>query len=620
MSRVNLDHRYPAFLRLVGEESLELRETPTMESPLGVCLLLHSDTAANGSQVLNHNGTASRGVLDDAFGEDMIMISSLAQQFARELAQVAFRAPGAFCLKLATQAEDATFLFLPASLSQELLRGGDSRTIESQVNSHHFLRGSGSRFRDGEGDMEGEASLAVAQIGTTDLAANVLLCIGRDTKGQFNTPGNGRKATDHRVPLDPGGTLIIADRADVRGRDTRFPSLLLAIKGRFDGFCRLHAGRAHQLRGQVRILPTQIIVRLLMQFNAIAALADKAHTSNDIETGCMLLKRLLEYPRLLGRRFQVDGDRSIHTKSLSYGTSKCKHRKGKAWRCRFAGGVSSPCLNAGVSTPQFDERKEVKDVLAYLRLLVNPSDRASFERVVNVPPRKIGAKTLAQLKTWAELEERSLLSVAARANEYSGLSSAARQALCAFTRLIERLTKESATRPLSELIDLVLRESGYAAELQQGGPQEQERWDNLQELRRVAGTYDGLDPRAALEAFLEYIALVGGADLSMTAEDGVPLDPAGKDVVTLMTLHAAKGLEFPVVFIAGLDEGSLPHARSCDSREHLDEERRLFYVGATRAMQRLYLVRAQRRLLFGRVMASTPSRFLADLPPHLLHT
>lgn len=266
----------------------------------------------------------------------------------------------------------------------------------------------------------------------------------------------------------------------------------------------------------------------------------------------------------------------------------------------------------------FYERKEVKDVLAYLRLLANPCDDVSFERVVNVPPRKIGAKTLTGLKVLAEQQERSLLDVCARAYEHPALSKAARQALVQFAQLVARLARELGKRCLSELIDLVLSESGYEAYLKKGSQEEQERWSNLLELRRVGQTYDGIDPRPALEAFLDYIALVGGSDITQTGEQGTPIDPGGKDAVTLMTLHAAKGLEYQVVFIAGLDDGSLPHSRSFDSRERLEEERRLLYVGITRSMRLLYLVRAQRRLLFGRVVQSTPSRFLADVPPHVL--
>src|SRR5579863_963200 len=134
--------------------------------------------------------------------------------------------------------------------------------------------------------------------------------------------------------------------------------------------------------------------------------------------------------------------------------------------------------------------------------------------------------------------------------------------------------------------------------------------DNVLELRRVAD--------AALELFLENVALVGGADTAQTSEDGTPVTEENKDAVTLITLHAAKGLEFPVVFIVGMDEGSLPHSRSADKPEQLEEERRLAYVGFTRAMQRLYLVRARRRSFWGEAQPSEPSRFLEDIPEHLI--
>jgi len=216
----------------------------------------------------------------------------------------------------------------------------------------------------------------------------------------------------------------------------------------------------------------------------------------------------------------------------------------------------------------------VKDVLAYLRLLVNPQDDVSLEPIVNVPPRKIGAKTLTALKTWAETQQCSLLDVTSRTYEFPTLSKSVRLTLVQFAQLIARLRKDLHARCLSETIDLVLGENGYEVYLKNGGQEEQERWGNLLELRRVGESYDGLEPRQAIEAFLEYIALVGGADVTQTGEQGTPVDSGAIDAVTIMTLHAAKGLEYTIVFIAGLEE-----------------ERRRLYVGLTRAMRQLTLVR-----------------------------
>jgi DNA helicase II / ATP-dependent DNA helicase PcrA len=170
---------------------------------------------------------------------------------------------------------------------------------------------------------------------------------------------------------------------------------------------------------------------------------------------------------------------------------------------------------------------------------------------------------------------------------------------------------------LPELLDRIAERSGYGPELRET-PEGEERWSNVLELRRVAADYSEIETRTALELFLENVALVGGADTTQTGENGTLIKEEHNDAVTLITLHAAKGLEYPVVFIVGMDEGSLPHARSVDKPEQLEEERRLAYVGFTRAMRRLYLVRAYRRSFFGDSQVTEPSRFLEDIPVSLL--
>ena len=272
-----------------------------------------------------------------------------------------------------------------------------------------------------------------------------------------------------------------------------------------------------------------------------------------------------------------------------------------------------------VGATRFYERKEIKDILAYLRLIHNPYDGVGFTRIVNVPPRSIGQKTVGILTQWAgemgvpvyaalqilaenqaaeEQEEVSPVPIGARA----------RHALRAFTNLIEELTRARHELNLLELLDLVLERTGYAAFVQDGSDEGQVRWENIMELRTVARDYADLPVETALTTFLEEVALVSDVD---TLDDQV-------DAPTLLTLHAAKGLEFAVVFITGLEEGLFPHSRSMDDPEQMEEERRLCYVGVTRAKERLYLMRTFRRTLYGESEVREPSRFLDDIPESLV--
>ncbi|MDP3768741.1 MAG: 3'-5' exonuclease, partial [Dehalococcoidia bacterium] len=270
---------------------------------------------------------------------------------------------------------------------------------------------------------------------------------------------------------------------------------------------------------------------------------------------------------------------------------------------------------------RFYERREVKDVIAYLRLVHNPYDRISFERVVNVPPRGIGAKTLDELSRWAEslgLPPYSALQLLAEDREPRPhrLASRSVTALLGFLALMNELIDEAKTRPVADLMAAVLQRTGYrqylfeefVSEMEQGLPGGEARWANVEQLLTLARQYDALDPESALPQLLEDIALVSDQD---------EYDQRS-DAVTLITLHAAKGLEFPVVFIVGMEEGVLPHMRSFDAPAQLEEERRLCYVGITRAKERLYLVRAFRRYLMGSSLHNPPSRFLKDLPKDLI--
>ncbi len=270
-----------------------------------------------------------------------------------------------------------------------------------------------------------------------------------------------------------------------------------------------------------------------------------------------------------------------------------------------------------VGGTRFYERKEIKDVLAYLRLVLNPYDSASLLRIINVPPRKLGPKSLLGLERWAARQGVSLWDALQRLahgeDEAPGvppcpLATAARRACTHFVELIEELQAEREGLTVLELLDLLLDRSGYARFLAESEEDGEERLENLQELRAKAAEYEDVNPAVALGTFLEEVTLVQDVDSL----------EAGGDAVTLMTLHTAKGLEFPYVFIVGLEEGLCPHSRSLDDRAAMEEERRLFFVGVTRAMRGLYLSYAFSRRFYNTVNYNTPSRFLADIPPELL--
>ncbi len=274
-----------------------------------------------------------------------------------------------------------------------------------------------------------------------------------------------------------------------------------------------------------------------------------------------------------------------------------------------------------VGGTRFYQRREVKDALAYLRILRSDTDSVSFERVINVPARSIGDRTIEALRAavaagvgapddaepgtagtfWAAIE-------AAAAGQVDGIASRTRGALADFATVVRGLRARIGLLPLPELLDAVLERSGYRAMLADGSEDGEERWNNLLELRSVTTRYDDLEPDDALDRLLEETALVADQD-SYQGE---------ADAVTLITLHAAKGLEFPVVFIAGLEEGVFPHSRSLDDERALEEERRLAYVGITRAKRQLFLSHAWRRATWGGGGPSVPSRFLLEIPEELM--
>jgi DNA helicase-2/ATP-dependent DNA helicase PcrA len=257
---------------------------------------------------------------------------------------------------------------------------------------------------------------------------------------------------------------------------------------------------------------------------------------------------------------------------------------------------------------RFYERREVKDALAYVRLARNSADRVALERILNVPARGIGDKTLEELRAWAESHGTSLWAAVEAAGDNANLATRSRSALAGFVTLMRPLMEMARSEPPSAVFDAALERSGLKASIDDGTDEGADRWANVTELRNHAAEFDEIAPPEGLARFLEEVALVSDQD---TLEDR-------PERVTLITLHAAKGLEFPVVFIVGLEEGLLPHRRALEDERELEEERRLAYVGITRAKDRLYLVHAHHRSTWGVGAVSEASRFLAELPEELL--
>lgn len=268
---------------------------------------------------------------------------------------------------------------------------------------------------------------------------------------------------------------------------------------------------------------------------------------------------------------------------------------------------------------RFFERAEIKDALAYLRLVANRGDDAAFERAVNTPARGIGERTLDEVRRLARNARVSLWGAAMLATQGTELAGRARNALAAFMALVEQLAGETAELDLAERVDHVLVRSGlreHWAKESRGGLDSESRTENLDELVSVASRFvrridddDATEGMSELVAFLSYAALEAGEGQVEAGEDGVQL----------MTLHSAKGLEFPLVFLAGLEEGLFPSNRSLDESGRLEEERRLAYVGITRARQKLVLTYAEARRLHGQDMYGIPSRFLREIPANLLN-
>ncbi|MER8221959.1 DNA helicase PcrA [Streptomyces sp. NPDC094143] len=262
---------------------------------------------------------------------------------------------------------------------------------------------------------------------------------------------------------------------------------------------------------------------------------------------------------------------------------------------------------------RFYERKEVRDVLAYLRVLANPEDSVPLRRILNVPKRGIGDRAEAMIDALAQREKISFPQALKRVDEAYGMAARSTNAVKRFNTLMEdlRTIVESGAGPAT-VLEAVLERTGYLAELQAStDPQDETRIENLQELAAVAMEFEqerGEGEQSTLADFLEQVALVADSDQIPDEEDG-------DGVITLMTLHTAKGLEFPVVFLTGMEDGVFPHMRALGQTKELEEERRLAYVGITRARERLYLTRSTLRSAWGQPSYNPPSRFLEEIPP-----
>ncbi|MFS4094912.1 DNA helicase PcrA [Streptomyces sp. AF1A] len=261
---------------------------------------------------------------------------------------------------------------------------------------------------------------------------------------------------------------------------------------------------------------------------------------------------------------------------------------------------------------RFYERKEVRDVLAYLRVLANPEDSVPLRRILNVPKRGIGERAEAMIDALAQREKISFPQALKRVDEAYGMAARSANAVKRFNTLMEdlRTIVESGAGPAT-VLEAILERTGYLAELQAStDPQDETRIENLQELAAVALEFEqerGEGESATLADFLEQVALVADSDQIPDEEDG-------DGVITLMTLHTAKGLEFPVVFLTGMEDGVFPHMRALGQTKELEEERRLAYVGITRARERLYLTRSAMRSAWGQPSYNPPSRFLEEIP------
>lgn len=285
-----------------------------------------------------------------------------------------------------------------------------------------------------------------------------------------------------------------------------------------------------------------------------------------------------------------------------------------------------------VGGTRFYERKEIKDALAYLRVLVNPDDDINVRRVLNEPKRGIGAKSEGVVADYARATGISFMAALRQGSEVPGLGAAAVKKMAAFAQMIDDLAQLAATESAATCLEAVLEQTGYLAALRESKDiQDESRVENLSELVDAVREFEIDNEGATLEDFLEHVALVADADQipnkPKAEQEGGPsaaqiaaevAEARSQGVITLMTLHTAKGLEFPVVFLTGMEHGLFPHQRALTDDSEMSEERRLAYVGLTRAMERLYLTRAENRSMWGQSQFNPPSPFLEEIPEELI--
>lgn len=266
--------------------------------------------------------------------------------------------------------------------------------------------------------------------------------------------------------------------------------------------------------------------------------------------------------------------------------------------------IEEMCIRYGVpykivGGTRFYDRKEIKDMIAYLRLLYQPNDQPSFMRIVNVPTRGLGATSVQKFLEWQTQTSLNLIEAMLSVDLCTGLTTRAKKALHELGEALSRLQERMPDESLADMIELVIKRSGYLEFLDDGTPQAEDRQANVRELVSDAHERTGLD----VAGYLEEISLISDLDMS----------DIGQDALTLMTLHAAKGLEFPVVFMIGMEETIFPHSRALYEVDQMEEERRLCYVGMTRAREELYMSSASSRLIFGTTQHNPPSRFLSEI-------
>lgn len=307
-------------------------------------------------------------------------------------------------------------------------------------------------------------------------------------------------------------------------------------------------------------------------------------------------------------QFVVSEIKRIYQDRRDYNAFAVLYRTNAMSRVLEEGFVTAGIPYRVVGGLKFYDRKEVKDILGYLKLINNPDDAVSLERILNVPKRGIGDSSVDKAKSFALEKDQGLYDVLRNTQQIEGLTKRAAAAIDKFTLLMTELSQMASAKSVSELINEIMDKTGYITELkEENTPESLTRIENLEELYSAAVEFETKEEDKSLSAFLERVALVSDQD-SVTENGGI----------TLMTMHTAKGLEYPVVFISGMEEGIFPHFSSMNSNTEMEEERRICYVGITRAKEELYLTCSRQRMLFGRTMFNSVSSFVSEIPEVLI--